>query len=289
MTTTTVHTGTRTLHQHDASRLRFSGVLRSEWIKIRSLQAMLWSFVLLILLPLGIGVLVAALSNNDGKALTGDAAGAAFVQFATIGTMISTLIVAVIGALVVTGEYATGQIRSTFQAVPRRIEAMAAKGIVLAVTTFLASAVSIWVTVLITLPIVHGHNINVDLGSSAVIMPLLGGSVYVTLIGLMAFGAGIILRTTAGAIATVLGLMLVAPIVVQLVQGFTSVKWLTTLYNVLPQNAGRNLASYASDTDPAGWHDGVLTLNGWSGFVVTLAWAVVAIVTALILVRRRDA
>lgn len=277
----------RTTVHHDDVRLRFSGVLHSEWVKLRSLRSTIWSYLVLILLPIGIGVLLASLANTDGKTLTGDAARNALVQYSTSGATISVLVVAVIGALVVTGEYGTGMIRSTFAAVPRRWEALAAKGVVLAASVFVASAVSVWATAFITMPIANANGVEASLDGS-VAMPLLGASVYLTLIGLLAFAVGIILRSTAGAIASVLGLMLVAPVIVQLIQGFTNAKWLGTVNNVLPQNAGQPLMQFGTE-DTSGWHDGVLALGGWSGFAVLTAWVVVATVTALVLAHKRDA
>lgn len=267
--------------------VHFSGVLRSEWIKLRSLRSTAWSFLLVLVLPIGIGVLLAAFADDGGQGLTGDAARNALVLYSTSGTMLSSLIVAVIGALVVTGEYGTGMIRSSFAAVPRRSVALAAKAIVLAVVVFVTSAVSVWATAFITLPIAAGRNVEASLDAS-VAMPLLGASVYLTLIALLAFAVGVVLRSTAGAIAGVLGLMLVAPVVVQLVQSFTGAKWLGTLTNLLPQNAGQPLMQFGTEVT-AGWHDGVLALGGWSGFAVLLAWVVVASVTALVLVEKRDA
>lgn len=281
-----------TVPRHEASGSRssgihFSGVLRSEWIKLRSLRSTAWSFLLVLVLPIGIGVLLAAFADTGRQGLTGDAARNALVQYSTSGTMLSALIVAVIGALVVTGEYGTGMIRSSFAAVPRRSVALAAKAIVLAVVVFVTSAVSVWATAFITLPIAAGRNVEASLDAS-VAMPLLGASVYLTLIALLAFAVGVVLRSTAGAIAGVLGLMLVAPVVVQLVQSFTRAEWLGTLTNLLPQNAGQPLMQFGTEVT-SGWHDGVLALGGWSGFTVLLAWVVVASVTALALVEKRDA
>lgn len=269
------------------SGVHFSGVLRSEWIKLRSLRSTAWSFLLVLVLPIGIGVLLASFADNGGQGLSGDAARNALVLYSTSGTMLSSLIVAVIGALVVTGEYGTGMIRSSFAAVPRRSVALAAKAIVLAVAVFVTSAVSVWATAFTTLPIAAGRNVEASLDAS-VAMPLLGASVYLTLIALLAFAVGVVLRSTAGAIAGVLGLMLVAPVVVQLVQSFTGADWLGTLTNLLPQNAGQPLMQFGTEVT-SGWHDGVLALGGWSGFAVLLAWVVLASVAALALIEKRDA
>jgi len=287
MSATTTAERPRTTVRLDDVRLRFSGVLHGEWVKLRSLRSTIWSVLVLVLLPIGIGVLLASLANTDGGTLTGDAARNALVQYSTSGATISVLVVAVIGALVVTGEYGTGMIRSTFAAVPRRWEALAAKGIVLAATVFVASAVSVWATAFVTMPIANANGVEASL-DGGVAMPLLGASVYLTLIGLLAFAVGIVLRSTAGAIAGVLGLMLVAPVIVQLIQGFTKATWLGTLNNLLPQNAGQPLMQFGTE-DTSGWHDGVLALGGWSGFAVLVAWVAVAMVTALVLAQKRDA
>ncbi|NUU27861.1 ABC transporter permease subunit [Curtobacterium albidum] len=267
--------------------MRLLGMVQSEWIKLRSLRSTVWSVLLLVLPSVGIGTLVASLANSGGGEVTGDAARAALVQYSTAGSTVSVLIAAVVGALSVTGEYGTGMIRSTFTAVPRRWMALVAKGLVLAALLFIATAVGVWATAFLVLPIADANQVNASLDVS-VAMPLLGASVYLTLIGLLAFAVGILLRSTAAAIATVLGVILVAPVLVQLVQGFTNAAWLGTVQNLLPQNAGQQLMRFGT-TSTAGWHDGVLTLGGWSGFAVLLGWVAVTMIAALMVVEKRDA
>ena len=120
-------------------------------------------------------------------------------------------------------------------------------------------------------------------------MPLLGGAVYVTMIALLAFGFGMILRSTAGTLATVLGLIMVAPLILQMLSGLTQAGWLTDISALLPQNAGSHLYAYSGTAALPTADTGRLTLNGWSGFGVLAAWDAIVLSAALILVKRRDA
>lgn len=281
--------------------LSAAGIVRSEWIKLRTVRSTLWCYGMLIVLVVGVGTLIASLANfGDGDypgggaplgngTITGDAAGSIVVGLNTAGLNVAVLIVAVLGSLIITGEYSTGMIRSTFTAAPRRTGALTAKGVVLAVTAFVATTIGVWLSALITWPILSGKHIDVELGDPSVFLPLLGGAVYITMIALLAFGFGTILRSTAGSLATVLGLMLVAPIILELLSALTGARWVAHVSELLPQNAGSYLfaydgASVFGPSNPDGW-----ITNGWQGFGVLVAWNLVVLGIALVRVKRRDA
>lgn len=276
-----------------ARHLTAAGIVRSEWIKLRTVRSTLWCFGLLIVLVVGVGALIASLADYGGAAVAGDAARSGIVGMSTAGLNIAVLIVAVLGSLIITGEYSTGMIRSTFAAAPRRTGALVAKAVVLAVSTFVATSIGVWLSALVMWPILAGKDVEVDLGDPSVIMPMLGGAVYVTMIALLAFGFGAMVRSTAGALATVLGLLLVAPVVLQLLAGLTQADWVSTVSSLLPQSAGGKLFEYAGTaTVPAGApvvDSTGLDLNGWGGFGVLAAWDAVVLGIAWILVKRRDA
>lgn len=273
-------------------RLTAGGILRAEWVKLRTVRSTLWCFGILIVLVVGIGLLIATLSDLGDGGLTGDAARSLVVTLSTAGLNIAVLIAAVLGSLIITGEYSTGMIRSTFTAAPRRTGAFAAKAVILAVTTFVATEVAVWLAALVTWPVLDGKGVDVQLSDPSVVMPLLGGGVYVTMIALLAFGVGAIVRSTAGSLATVIGLILVAPVVLSLLAALTSADWIGTVNAVLPQNAGAELFAYATSTPeaaPGPTPVGGLDLDGWGGFGVLAAWDAVALALALLLVKRRDA
>ncbi len=282
-------TATITAPTKVTGRLTAAGIVRSEWIKLRTVRSTVWCYGLLIVLVVGVGLLISSLGDFGTGDITGDAAGSIVVTAATAGLNIAVLIVAVLGSLIITGEYSTGMIRSTFAAVPKRTGALAAKAAVLAASTFVATSAGIWLSALVTWPILAGKGVEVDLGDSAVFMPLLGGAVYVTMIALLAFGFGTILRSTAGSLATVLGLLMVAPLILQLLGGLTHAEWVTDLGSLLPRDAGGQLFAFAGPSVIPTPSSGGLDLNGWGGFGVLAAWDVIVLAVALIQVKRRDA
>lgn len=275
-------------------RLRFSGIVRSEWIKLRSLRSTVWCFGLIVLLTIGFGALLALTFTHSGPALTADQSNAVMVQVATLGVNFTQLIVAVLGALVITGEYSTGMIRSTFAAVPGRIGAYIGKAVVLAVSTFVIGLVSIVATAFVAIPLLAGKGIDPALSDWSVLLPLIGGAGYLTLIALLAFTFGTMVRSSAGAIASILGLLLVVPAVLRIIANLTQAVWIQNVAAFLPSEAGGKIFAYqdsvaGSPTQSATHTAGLVDLTSWEGLAVLVGWVLVFGVLAAVLVKRRDA
>ncbi|MEP6481787.1 MAG: ABC transporter permease subunit [Rhodoglobus sp.] len=274
--------------------LTFIGILRSEWIKMITVRSTLWGYVLIAGLTIGLALLVAAVLPLDSTAAaTPSRAPAAlegspelrWLTITTIGVGFGQLVVMVIGALAITGEYGTGMIRSTFTAVPRRLPALFAKALVFAVSTFVLAAASITAAALLARLILVSRGLTPDLGDSGVWLALLGAAAYLTLLGVLALALGTIIRSTAGAIATALGLILVVPTVFGLLARLINADWLSNLGAFLPSSAGSRAYSYQPTAVVT---DGMVTLDGIQGILVLLAWVVVAGGMAIALVKRRD-
>lgn len=274
------------------ARVTFPRLVRSEWIKLRSIRSTSWCFAVLFVLSIAMSVLPALAVNRNGQPMTGAAADGTVVLINTISIHLTALVVGVLGVLIISGEYGTGQIRSTFIADPRRLGAIFAKALVLVAATFVISAASVWIGALASAPILSSHNIDVNLGHAAVYMPILGGSVYVALVALLAFGIGTLIRASAGGIAITLGLLLVVPGILAAIAALTNAQWLSDLTQFLPSQAGGQLFVYDGST-PGGAQSGGgstgLQLNGWQGFGVLAAEVVAVGIAALALVKRRDA
>jgi ABC-2 type transport system permease protein len=274
----------------DGIRLRFGGVLRSEWIKLRSLRSTLWCYGLIVLLTVAFGVLLAATFSQPDQ-FTADAQRNVMVQVSTLGVNFTQLIVAVLGVLVISGEYSTGMIRSTFAAVPGRIGAYVAKAVVLAVTTFIVSLISILLAGLAALPILAGKGVDAGLIDWSVILPLIGGAGYLTLIALLAFTFGAIIRNSAGGIASILGLLLVVPTVLQMIGSLTRTIWIQNVAVFLPSAAGGTIFEYQSSGADVPQVDdsGLVHLTTWEGLAVLVVWVVVFGIVGAVLTKRRDA
>ncbi|MBF4616156.1 ABC transporter permease [Curtobacterium sp. VKM Ac-1376] len=268
-------------------RLSFPHLVRSEWIKLRSIRSTFWCYAILVVVTIGMAALVGANTNSGGQQMPTDIANGTFVNANTVGVLLSSLVVGVLGVLIITGEYGTGQVRSTFTADPRRAGVILAKATVLAVTTFVVSAVATWIGVLISLPLLAGNGVEPEIGDPSVFLPILGSSVFLTLLALLAYGIGLLVRSSAGGIAITLGLLLVVPTVLALMSGLMKVDWPMDIASFLPDSAGAQLYAYSYDGQSAADNSGVV-LNGWGGFGVLAAEVVAVGALALTLARRRD-
>lgn len=292
MTTQTVTTSTVAAPPR-AGRLTFGGVLKSEFIKLWTLRSTFWCCVIVVILAVGVGLLLATVQRPAQEGIPAAPNPTTLqqqitaVRDATVGTQIGQLVLSVLGVLVISGEYSTGMIRSTFAAEPKRLPTLIAKAIVLGITTFVVALVAVFGTAAIIFPLLPGIHVHPDWTDSKLLLSLFGSTIYLTLISLIAFSIGAILRSTAGGIATAMGLVLVAPAVLNIVAITTGAAWAANLVAFLPTDAGGKLFAYASSSPST--TAGVVSLDAHQGGYVLLAWFVVLFVAAAVLLKRRDA
>lgn len=267
------------------SGLSFRGLLLSEWIKLTSLRSTVWCYGIILLINLGLGLLL-ALSFQPQADATAALNQGYWMQSATIGIAFSQLVVAVLGALVITGEYGTGMIRSTFTAVPKRIPALLSKAVVFGAVTFVVSLASIAGAALLAGMILSGKGLNLDLADGRAYTALIGGAGFLTIVGLIALFLGTIVRNSAAGISAALGLIFVAPIVLQIFAAVTRAPWVQNVFEFLPSSAGSRMYGYAAT--PAPTVPDVIVLDPGQGLLVLLAWVVVLAAIATALLKRRD-
>jgi ABC-2 type transport system permease protein len=270
-----------------ATRLSAVGVIRSEWIKLRSLRSTVWSYAIIVVVSLGMALLLSSTVDFGGQPVPAEVQQNLALQASTFGIYFGQLIVAVLGVLVISGEYATGMIRSTLAAVPKRVPALAAKALVLFVTTFVVGLVSTFGSLLIVLPILSSKGIETDLGDASLLGNLVLGSVYLALVAVFALGVGTILRSSAGGIAAALGVILLLPTILQVIAGLTGAQWAIDLMPYLLSNAG--VGTYTPPVEGAAAVDGSEALEQWQNALVVLAWAAVSLIGGALLLKRRDA
>jgi ABC-2 type transport system permease protein len=276
------------------SRLSFGGILRSEWTKLRSLRSTFWCYLFILVINVGFALLVSSLigdtsggQQGPGSRIATTGGGAEALTVITAGLSLSALLSAVLGALMITGEYGTGMIKSTFTADPRRLGALFGKALVFGVVTFLVGFVSMVLAALVAAPGLKNAHVTLDWGDSRVWLALVGGAGYLALAGLIAYGLGAIIRSSAGGIAAGIGLLFVVPIVLQIVTSLTQAKWIQNVSTFLPGSAGGKIYAYGGGK--ASVVDGLVTLDGTLGLLVIVGWVVVVMALATLLVKRRDA
>jgi hypothetical protein len=257
-------------------RVTQARVAVSEWTKLRSLRSTRWSLLAAILLTIGFPLLFAAVTSSHwGSMSPHDRADRHPLDIALAGVNVSQLAVAVLGVLVITGEYSTGMIRASFGAVPKRLPVLWAKTAVFGVVTFLLVLPSVLIAFFASQAILSRHDIlQISFSHPGVARSVIGGAVYVLLVGIFALGIGAIIRNTAGGIATFAGIFFVLPPLMNVLPA----SWNHAISKYLPSEAGRQIFSLTHDSNSLSPLWGGLLFAGYCAAVLALA--------AVLLVRR---
>ncbi|MGJ3190874.1 ABC transporter permease [Paenarthrobacter nitroguajacolicus] len=262
----------------------FHRVLNSEFIKFRTLMSTLILLASTALVMVGFAALSAWGTGqfaeqvaNDPEAAAAMAAqgGDLAVSIPTSGISFAQLILGSLGVLLMSSEFTTGMARSTFAAVPKRLSPFLAKLIVVMVSAFLLTAVSIYIAGLVSLPIVDNYDLKLDLGSSQSVKLLLVNSLYVAAVAAIGMALGTIVRNSAGGIMSLVGLLFVAPIAFQLIPGdfFKEANKYLPTSTISPLTAVEHVPE---------------TLEAWQAALVLGAWVVVPVALAMVLLKKRD-
>lgn len=177
----------------------------SEWTKLTSVRSTMWTLGSMVLLVVGIGgAVILQTASMDYEQMP-------FIAPALFGLLVGQLAVIVLGVLTITSEYGTGLVRTTFTAAPDRYRVLTAKYLVFGVTSFLAIAGSVCLVGLAATILRNGTGSGAH--SSAEWASGLLGSFYVTLLGVLALAVGALVRHSAGAIAVMLGVVTLPPVI----------------------------------------------------------------------------
>jgi len=260
-------------------------VLRSEWIKLWTLRSTLWTIALTVVVLVLLAWAMAASANAFPEQFEG-ASGSATIVYTVLapGQIFGALVLVVLAALSVTGEYGTGQIRSTLTAVPTRLPVLWTKGVVVAVVTFGTAAVGTALSLLLAGAIVPA--MQPDWSDPEMLRIVLGTPLYIATVALLGFALGGLLRNTAATIATVIGFVLVVESVLNLIS-WKPLEWVRPF---LPSSAGARVATPEEFLDMSSqMSQQAVDLSPWAGYAVLVGWVVVLLVAAAVRLRTRDA
>ncbi|MEI5101086.1 ABC transporter permease subunit [Streptomyces sp. PmtG] len=249
----------------------FRHATRMEWLKLRSLRSTPWALLLTVAGMVTIGVVTMA----NTKAPTPDKA-AVFDPTNNVlaGVALGQLLVGVLGVLILTGEFASGSIRSTLTAIPNRRLLLSAKASVYGgVVLLVGEAVSL-LTFFAGRAALGEEVPRPALGDPGVLRAVLMSGAYLGLIALMGLGIGAITRHTASAIAVLVGVTFVLPALIGGISGPAVAKYFPTMI------AGNSLAVAKPVAD---------MLSPWTGFAVLCLYTAVVLGVGARLLARRDA
>jgi ABC-2 type transport system permease protein len=275
--TATPTTGTPSAPATPRGRVTQARVLHSEWIKLRTLRSTFYTLIAAMVALIGFGALFCAVTANRWPHMhVSERASFDPALTSLRGFYLAQLAVGVLGVLVISGEYATGMIRATLSAVPRRLPVLWAKAGLYSAVTWVLMTVGALVAFLVGQALLSSRHIDTTLSAPGVTRMVLGAGLYLTVVGLLGVAIGALVRNTAGGIATVFGLLLVLPALAEALP----TSWGNDISPYLPSNAGQALISL---------HREAHTLAPWTGFLVFCLYALVALAGAAVLLKRRDA
>ncbi|MBM9618191.1 ABC transporter permease subunit [Streptomyces zhihengii] len=272
-------------------RARFRHLLAAEWIALWSLRSTHWVLWAGAALVSGINV-NSALSNARWLADMPEpppgleqGARPEFLfdpltsAFTTPAWQILMVIAGSLGAMAVFGEYTTGQIRTTFAAVPDRRAVVAAKASVLAAVTLALGTVVTAVSFGVTQWILRDHD-GLSVTSPGALRAVAASALLAPLCALVGLALGAVIRHAAGSVAAVVGVLVLLP---TLFLGETY-RWVKEIGNAMPFNAWNALVENpARDHAPQKYP--VSLTEAWTVFGV---WALVAVAVAVVMTDRRD-
>jgi ABC-2 type transport system permease protein len=295
----TTMTETRTTARSTAGSrgVSFTGVLRSEWIKLWSLMSTRILLVLTLAAIIGVGALavlirfsyldsVVRTARDQGQTMTPEmmeqtfppGSGFDLYNLPNAGLQIGILVLGSLAVLFISSEYATGMIRSTMNAVPKRTPAFLAKAILLAVISYVITTVAAVATFLIAMPVFQGLGYDLEWSTDGVLYSVFTGGLYVAGVALIGLSLGALLRNSAGGITVLVGLFFVLSIAASFMTLIPGDFW-KYVPQYIPSEAGGRFLSI-------GHVDGII--DPWHGGLIFLGYVLLFLVPAMIVLKKRD-
>jgi ABC-2 type transport system permease protein len=256
-------------------------VALSEWTKLRTLRSTRYALVAGVAMTIGFAIVPALVNASRWNSMSFiDKVRFSPLETSLIGVTVAQLAIGVLGVMLISGEYSTGMIRSTFAAVPKRLPVLWGKAGVFSLVTFVLALPSTVIAFFAAQAILKGHSLNghdiaLSFSDPGVSRAVIGGALYLTLIGLFGLGLGAILRSTAGGISAFAGILFVIPPLMNVLPS----SWSNAISPYLPSNAGQAIMQSGSPAH---------TLAPWTGLGLFAAYTAILIAVAAIQLRRRD-
>jgi len=254
----------------------FADAARAEWTKLRTVRSTYWCLLVAVVLGVGLGVLVSAISASHYSTDPGVHQGWNPTDRSIQSLAIAQLAFAILGVLVVTGEYSTGLIRVSLAVVPKRSRLLGAKVVVFTAMTLVAGEVIGFAAFLIGQAVMSGEAPTANLGTHEALRVVIGAGVYLALLSLLGLALGVLLRNAAAAIGSIVALLLVLPGIANALPS----SWSNPIEKFWPTNAGQQIAMITRDSH---------TLAPWSGLALFAVFVAVVLVGAFVVLERRDA
>jgi ABC-2 type transport system permease protein len=256
--------------------------LRAEWTKLTALRGTTWALVTMVILTIVLTGLITANSHTDGCPNGRLGCDDDMLEIALGGVYLGQLAAVALGVMAISSEFASGMIRTTFAATPRRHDVLLAKAAVIGGLGLAAGLLASVPAYLLGLSLLGGNGYTAANGypgpTTAEALRGIGGTaVYLAVLALLSLGVGAVMRHAAAAISTVLGLLWVPLIFISMLPEDVGMK----VGKFCPMLAGLAIQRTADPPSPP--------ISPGAGLLVFCAYAAVCLGLGLLLVARRDA
>jgi ABC-type transport system involved in multi-copper enzyme maturation permease subunit len=249
--------------------LSFPRILRSEWIKLRTLRSTWISYTVALIIAIGLSAAISFGHGHEVHQHPGEPVEAVAPALAA-SLLLGQLVVGVLGVMSITGEYATGMIRASASAVPKRTPFLLGKAVVFGLATAVVSLVMTFGAFFMGQLVLSQWHLDTTLSSPGALRAVLAAAFYITVIGLIGLGLGFAIRNTGGAIAALFGIVFV----LLLIGSFLPSSWSNHFTKYVPLHIGLDLITTESGSTSLSPSTGIVLLAVYALAALTLGWAV---------------
>jgi ABC-type transport system involved in multi-copper enzyme maturation permease subunit len=260
-----------------SSDLSLGSVVKSEWIKFRTVRSTVTGVFVMFALTIGLGALIAWATRSHWNSMT-QVEQVTFdpVSESLIGIVLSQFAVGVIGTLFITNEYASGSIRTTLAAVPNRMKLVSGKLVVIIASMFVVTEAACFGAFFVGQSIFSGAVPTASISSGGVLRAVFFAGLYLTLLSVLSVALGFIFRHTATCIGFFVTVLMILPLITLAIPE----SWRVHITKFEPSELGNAMTSVIT---PSG------DLNAWSSLVTLVIYVVVVLAIGATLFQRRDA
>ncbi|HQU26110.1 MAG TPA: ABC transporter permease [Acidimicrobiales bacterium] len=256
----------------------FGDLLRAEWTKLRTVRSTGWTLLITVVLGLGISAIATAETRAHwASGPVGQHVGFDPTATSLIGIFVAQFAVGALGVLAMSSEYSSGTIRTTFSAAPNRLRVLLAKLVVFGVLAVVFAEVVSFASFFLGQALLTSPATHATLSSPGALRAVVGCGLFVAALGVLALGLATMMRFTAAALSTFVGILLIAPLIVQALPTSLSEE----IRRFLPDRIG---AAILTTTGPSPF-----AFSPWVGLGVLALYAVGVNVVGAVLLVRRDA
>jgi ABC-2 type transport system permease protein len=277
MSMTTTNTGGTPVLATPVGRYGMADLVRSEWTKLRTVRSTLWTLGMTVFIGLAASAIAMGVTRAHWASMSaGNKTSFHPIEVSLIGGYLGgTLLLGILGILVVSSEYATGTIRATLAAAPRRPMVLAAKVLVFGTVTLVVAELAAFGGFFLGQALLTSPARRATLSSPTALRAVAGAGLFLCVVGLLALGIAVVVRHTAGAISVYVGVILVLPIIVSAIPGSLQYQ----IERLLPLEIGSAIIN-----DPS-----ADAFGPWTGFGILCGYTALILAVGAVLMVRRDA